>query len=219
MKKLKLFIQLLAIVFPLFACHRISNESIETDNNSYINDFELIQENSKNNTRIRITSPQAILNPINKNIDIIDSSLFILNSKGQNIKINSGKSSLNNYKNIISVYNNVNISMIKDKNSFIKTNSFYWDLNKSYINLNKPLIINFKSSKIISSDAIYNIDTGLLKINNNIFNRIVYNNEGDPIYQIKIKSDIGNWFKDDNSLEFTSANKQVETTINFLSIK
>ncbi len=219
MNKTILYIFAIITIFPLFSCQKKYNQSKEIDNISYINDFELLQKNVKNNTRIKITSPQAIIDPSNNDLEILDSSIEILNSKGREIKVKSGKSSLNNKKNLIRVYNNVNISLLNNKNSSIKTNSFDWDLNKSIINLNNPLFINFENTQISSSSGYYNIQTDQLNINNNIFNRNILNNDGKTIYQIKILADMAKWIKIDNSLEFNSTDKQVESTIYFLSIK
>ena len=66
---------------------------------------------------------------------------------------------------------------------------------------------------------MYNIDSSLLKIDNSEFNRYIYNSEGEDEYHFKIKSDFAKWFKKDNTLVFTSNEKQVETTINFLLIE
>ena len=67
MNKFPFFIFSIFTVLPLFACQKTQVKTIEVDNKSYINDFELLQENTKNNTRIKITSPQATLDPTNNN--------------------------------------------------------------------------------------------------------------------------------------------------------
>jgi len=217
--KLPVYLFTIFTVLPLFSCQQNQVNNNEIDYKSYINNFELLQENSKNNTRIKITSPQAILDPTNNDIEITESTIEIINSKGKDIKIRSGKSSLNNYKNLIRVYNNVKISLINKKDSFISTDSFYWDLSKSNIDLNNPLLIYFDNTRISSSDGLYNIDSGQLNINNNILKRNVFNNEGEQIYQLNIIAEIANWIKDENLIEFKSNEKQVETTINFLSLQ
>ena len=209
----------LLIILPLLACQKPKKQSINLDNKSYIKDFELFQKNSSNDTRVKITSPKAIIDPIKNDIEIFDSSIDIINPYGQIIKVIAGNSSLNNSENLIRVYNDVNISKIDKNNSFIKTNSFYWDLNKSNVNLNSPLEVNFENTIINSTNGFYNIGIGELKIFNNIFNRNVFNDKGENIYNITIVADIAKWLKDNNSLEFSSNDKQVETTINFLSIK
>ena len=219
MNKIPLYLFTIFAILPLFACQKNQVKTNNLDYKSYIKDFELLQENSKNNTRIKITSPQAILDPSNNDIEITKSNIEIINSNGQDIKISSGKSSLNNYKNIIKVYKNVKITLINKKDSFIITDSFDWDLSKSKIELNNKLLINLDNTKISSSDGLYNIDSGQLNINNNIFNRNIFNKEGEKLYQINIISDIASWFKDENTLEFKSNEKQVETTIDFLSIQ
>ena len=215
MNKLPLILFTIFSVLPLFACQKSQVITNTLDNKSYINDFELIQENTNNNTRVKITSPHANLDPSNNNIEITDSSIEIFNTKGNDIKIKSGISNLNNYKNLIRVYKNVNITLIKNKDSYILTDSFDWDLTKSIIELNNPLNINIDNTTISSSNGFYNINLGQLEINNNILNRKVYNKEGENIYQIKIISDFGKWIKDKNTLEFNSIDKQVETTVNF----
>ncbi len=204
-------------LLPLFACQKVPNEVI--DDRSYINDFELYQENSKNDSRIRITSPKAIIDPSTTGIEIFDSSIDILNSNGMDVQIKSGNSTINNSTDKIRVYNNAYISLVDTKNSFITTNNFDWDLNTSKINFNSPLDINFENTKIISSNGIYNIDSSQLQIYNNIFNRTIFNKNGKPLFKIKIISEMASWLKKDNSLVFSSNGKQVETTINFLNIK
>ena len=99
---------------------------------------------------------------------------------------------------------------------YITTNSFDWDLNTSIIDINNPLNINFDNTRINATNGFYNIDSSLLKIDNSEFNRYIYNSKGEEEYQVKIISDFAKWFKKDNTLVFTSNEKQVETTINFL---
>ena len=84
------------------------------------------------------------------------------------------------------------------------------------INLDNPVTINYGNTQINATNGLYNIDSSLLKIDNSQFNRYIYNSEGEEEYQVKIKSDFAKWFKKDNTLVFTSKEKQVETTINFL---
>ena len=219
MNKLLLnFISLLSIL-PLTACQLSPNANIDFDNKSYINNFELIQENSTNDTRIKINSPKAIIDPTINNIEILDSSIEIINGLGDDVRIKSGYSNLNNSKNIISVYKDVHINILENNNSYIKTNSFNWDLNTSNINLNSPLSIYFNNTTIFSSNGFYDINLSVLKTYNNIFNTTIYNSNGKEKYQIEIISDIAKWVKSENSLEFISNNKQVESTIDFLRIK
>ncbi len=219
MPKFYLYILTLFSILPLLACQKSNNEVREIDNKSYITEFELIQENPKNDTLIKISSPKAIIDPKNNDIEIFDSSILILNKKSQDVQINSGNSKLNNFKNLIRAYNNVYISLLDNNNYFIQTNSLDWDLNSSKIVLNSPLDITFGNTSIISSHGAYNIDSRILTINNNIFNRSIYNAEGKETYNIEIISDNAKWLKTGNLLEFTSTDNQVETTINFLSTK
>tara|TARA_B100000965_G_C19246446_1_gene606710 strand:- start:25 stop:600 length:576 start_codon:yes stop_codon:yes gene_type:complete len=186
------------------------------DNKSYINDFELLQENSNNQTSVNITSPRAIIDPKNNDIEIVNSSIIIHNKNGQDFQVKSGNATLSNLSNFIRVFNNVNISFVNKEDYYITTNSFDWDLNTSIIDINNPLNINLKDSNITATNGLYNIDLSLLKIDNIEFNRNIYNSEGKEEFQVEIKSDIAKWYKTDNSLVFISNEKQVETTINFL---
>ena len=209
----------LLCTLPLFACQKSQVIQNDIDNNTYINDFELLQENPNNETTIKIKSPKAIIYNKTNDIEIFDSSINILKNNDNEVEVKSGNSTLNNFENIIKVYNNVNISILGEKNTFIKTNRIFWDLNTSKIELKSPLDINFDNTTIYSSDGLYNIELGRLKLNNNIFNRVIYNNDGYPSYKIKIISDLAKWLKEDNSLEFSSNYKQVQTTIDFLGVK
>ena len=217
-KLIKLFLTLVTLA-PLFACQTNKTKPLEIDNKSYLNDFELQHENLKGDKFIKIVSPRAILYPIKNDIEIFNSTIDITNNKGNKLQVKSENSTLNNSNNLIHVFNNVSISLIENKKYFIKTNSFNWDLNKSDIHFDDKLFIFFDDTIINSSGGLYNIDMGTLKLNNSIFNRNIFNNEGKKKYQISISSDNTKWMKNNNSLEFTSNNKQVETTINFLTIK
>ena len=213
-KKSLLYLLFFISIFPLFSCQKTINKNV-IDNNSYINDFELTQQNPINDNLIIINSKKAIIDQAKNDIEIFKSTIKITNKNEKDIIINSGNSILNNSDNIIKVYNNVFISLLDHKETFIKTKAFDWDLNTSLIKLNNPLDIKFENTIIKSSNGTYNIESRLLKINNNIFNRMVYNSIGDSKYNIEIISDTAKWFDNKNILEFKSNNKQVETTINF----
>ena len=210
------------LLFPsltLLSCRNTENNQIIDDNKSYINKFELIQKNSKNNTIIKITSPKAIIDPTNSDIEVLDSSIELYKNNSQNLKIISGKSYFNNKNNFLSVNKNVYITLFDDQISFIKTNSFDWDLNTSNINLHSPLDVNFNNATLAATNGSYNIDSNVLNISNNVFNKNIYNQEGKELYKIEIISDKINWFNESNLIEFSSIKKQVYTKINFLGTK
>ncbi len=216
MNYFKFYIVLIIFLLPLFGCQKSNKSATQIDNKSYINDFELLQENPNNQTSIKITSPKAIIDPSNNDIEIFKSSIEILNKNGQDFIVKSGNSTLNNLNNSIKVFNSVKISFPNNPEYYITTNSIDWDLNSSILDINNPFNINFDNTKINSSNGLYNIDLSLLNMDNSEFNRFIYNSEGEETYQIKIKSDFAKWLKKDNTLVFTSNDKQVETTINFL---
>ena len=203
-------------ILALFGCQISKKSTTQIDNKSYINDFELLQENPNNQTSVKITSPKAIIDPTNNDIEIFESSIELLNQNGQDFNVKSGNSTLNNLTNSIRVFNSVNISFLENQDYYITTNSFDWNLNTSIIDINDPVNINFDNTRINATNGLYNIDSSLLLIDNSEFNRSIYNSNGEEEYQVKIKSDFAKWFKKDNTLVFTSNEKQVETTINFL---
>jgi len=215
-KYLSIYFLLIIATLPQFGCQKFNKSSNQIDNKSYIIDFELLQENPNNQTSVRITSPKALIDPTNNDIDIFDSSIELLNKYGQDFKVKSGNSNLNNLTNSIRVFNSVNISFLDNQDYYINTNSFDWYLNTSIIDINEPVVVNFENTKIIATNALFNIDKSLLKLDNSQFNRYILNSKGEEEYQIKINSDLAKWYKKDNTLEFTSNDKQVETTINFL---
>ncbi len=216
MKYLPVYFLLIITVLPLLGCQKSNKSTIQIDNKSYINNFQLLQENPNNQTSVKITSPKAIIDPTNNDIEIFDSLIEILNKSGQDFNVKSGNSTLNNLSNSIRVFNNVNISFLNNQDYNITTNSFDWNLNTSIIDINNPLTINFDNTNIVAAKGFYNVDSSLLKIDNTEFNRNIYNSDGMEEYQVEIKSDFAKWFKNDNTLVFMSNQKQVETTINFL---
>jgi len=183
-KYLPIYFLLIITILPLFGCQKSNKSSTQIDNKSYIKDFELLQENPNNQTSVRITSPKAIIDPSNNNIDIFDSSIELLNKNGQDFKVKSGNSTLNNLTNSIRVFNSVNISFLDKQDYYINTNSFDWDLNTSIIDINDQVNINFDNTRINATNGLYNIDSSLLKIDNSEFNRYIYNSEGEEEYQV-----------------------------------
>ena len=122
MKLFNIYLLLIISIFPLIGCQKSNKSTAKIDNNSYINDFELLQENQNNETSVKITSPRAIINPSNSDIEIYDSSIVILNKNGIDFKVKSGNSTLDNLSNNIRVFNNVNISFLKNS---IMYNKFF----------------------------------------------------------------------------------------------
>ena len=216
MKYLPIYVLLLFTILPLFGCQKSNKSSTQVVKKSYITDFQLLQQNPNNQTRIKITSPKAIIDPTNNDIEIFDSSIDLINQDGQDLNVKSGNSTLNNLTNTIRVFNSVNISFLSNQDYSITTNSFVWDLKSSIIDINNPVVINFDNTLINATNGLYNIDLSLLKIDNSEFNRYIFNSDNHKKYQINIISDFAKWFKNDNTLEFISNNKQVETTVNFL---
>tara|TARA_Y100001968_G_C19307658_1_gene692452 strand:+ start:205 stop:864 length:660 start_codon:yes stop_codon:yes gene_type:complete len=217
--KFPIYFLLVLTIYPILGCQKSYNLTTQIDNKSYINDFELLQENPNNETRVKITSPKAIIDPTNNDIEILESSIEILNKNGQDFLVESGNSTLNNSSNVIRVFNNVNISSLENEENIISTNSFVWDLNTSVLDLNNPLNINLDNSMMIATNGLYNINLSLLKIDNTEFIRKIYNSEGKVKYRVEIKSDFAKWFKKEKTLVFRSKNKQVETNIKFLLTK
>ena len=216
MKYLQYISLLTIIILPLLGCQKSNKYTNKIDNKSYINSFELIQENPTNQTSIKIISPKAIIDPKNNDIEIIESSIEIFNKNGQDFTVKSGNSTLNNLSKSIKVFNNVNISFLKNPDYYITTNSFEWDLKTSIIDINNRVNINFDNTMINATNGSYNINSGLLNIDNSEFNRNEFNSNGEDQYLVNIKSDYAKWFKKENTLVFTSNDRQAETTINFL---
>ena len=213
MKQIHIYFHLILSVFPLLGCQRFTKVTSQFDPKSYITNFELLQKNISNDTRVRITSPKAILDQENNDIEIVETSIEITNKRGQDFQVKSGYSTLYNLSNLIKVYNNVTISFMDNKDYYISTNSFDWDLNNSIIDINSPLTMNLDNTQIKATNGFYYIDSKVFKIDNSVFNRNFYTSDGKKKYHVQIKSDLTKWLKNENKLVFTSNDKQVETTI------
>ena len=163
--------------------------------------------------------------------DFINNKKFDLNIKiieEKEIILDTGGGTLNLIKNteendFIS-FNPDTFWSKKNSNEILSMESLY--LSKSIKNILMVVNKNKSFDKKLKGDFLLNSNK-LLKSDQNeyiytgcqIFNRSIFNDDGEPIYIIKIIADSAKWLKDNNSLEFTSNDKQVETTINFLSIK
>ena len=148
MKSFNIYLLFILTIIPLLGCHKSNKSTAQLDNKSYINDFELLQENSNKDTSVKITSPKAIIDTTINDIEIYKSSIEIMNENGIDLQVESGNATLNNLSNNIRVFNNVNISFLDNQDYNINTNSFNWDLNTSIIDINNPLTINFDNTNI-----------------------------------------------------------------------
>tara|TARA_B100000579_G_scaffold317978_1_gene267533 strand:+ start:535 stop:1194 length:660 start_codon:yes stop_codon:yes gene_type:complete len=205
------------LIIFLLSCERSRNQTSQIDDNSYINDFELIQKNIRNDSIIKISSPKAIINQTSNDFQIFDSSIELSNKTGNVLQIDSGRSTLNNSQNVLRIFNKVNVTLKNNQNTFIKTDTLDWDLGRSLISISTPLEVNLPNTKILSESGYYNIDKNQLIINNNFLKRSIFNINGIKKYQIEIISDIATWSTKNNLLEFKSIDKQVESSIDFLS--
>ena len=83
MKQAYLYFLIVLAIYPLLGCQKSSKPIAQLDNNSYITNFELLQKNTSNDTRIIVTSPKATLDQTNNIIEIVKSSIEIINKDGQ----------------------------------------------------------------------------------------------------------------------------------------
>ena len=109
MKSFNIYLLFILTIFPLLGCQKSNKSTAQIDNKSYINDFELLQENPNKETSVKITSPKAIIDPTINDIEIYESSIEIMNENGIDFQVESGNATLNNLSNNIRVFNNVNI--------------------------------------------------------------------------------------------------------------
>ena len=71
MKYLQIYFLLIITILPLFGCQKSDKFDTQIDNKSYINDFELLQENPNKYTSVKITSPKAIIDPTINDIETV----------------------------------------------------------------------------------------------------------------------------------------------------
>ena len=218
MKNIFLITITLFYIIPLLSCKREVSTTDQNDNKSYLSDFELIQERP-NNTKIEITSPKAILSSISQNLEIYNTNVKITNFQGISYDIISGKSFLHNANQTIRLFNDVIITGFEKDDSKITTSEFTWFLDKSLINLDNNLKINFNNTKIYSTNALFNLNNNLMHLYSVEFYREINNQNGRNNNLVTIIADNAKWQKQDGIIEFTSNQKQVETTIDFLAVK
>ena len=73
MKWFNIYLLFIITIFPLLGCQNSNKSTTQIDNKSYITDFELLQENLNKVTSVKITSPKAIIDPTNSDIEIYES--------------------------------------------------------------------------------------------------------------------------------------------------
>jgi len=105
-KSINIYLLFILTIFPLLGCQKSNKSTAQIDNKSYINDFELLQENPNKETSVKITSPKAIIDPTINDIEIYESSIEIMNENGIDFQVESGNATLNNLSNNIRVFNN-----------------------------------------------------------------------------------------------------------------
>ena len=99
MKSFNIYLLFILTIFPLLGCQKSNKSTAQVDNKSYINDFELLQENPNKETSVKITSPKAIIDPTINDIEIYESSIEILNKNGIDFQVKSCNSLTINFEN------------------------------------------------------------------------------------------------------------------------
>ena len=211
---------LLSISLLITSSCKINRDNInKPDEYSYLTNFEMVQQRADKINKVIISSPKAILNPTNNQIDIIRSNIEIINNNGKKFNIKSGKALLDNSNKQINISKDVTIIGDNYDKSYIKTNSLTWNLEKSSINIQNDLTITLKNTKIYSINGFYDLNKGRIDLNSVELYRDIFNKNGFKSHSIIVLADRGNWVKENNDFKFTSGENQVETTVKFLRLK
>ena len=70
MKSFNIYLLFILTIFTLLGCQKSNKSNAQVDIKSYINDFELLQENPNKETSVKITSPKAIVDQTINDIEI-----------------------------------------------------------------------------------------------------------------------------------------------------
>ena len=210
MNKLKYY-SLLIIVLLTSSCKLNLSENKEVS--LIVKDFNMSQLSSVGEKLYEITSPQSKFNKQSQ-IYLLDKTKIVFYDNKKIIYIvYSDKSELLNHETI-KLSGNIEIFDVSDDKNNINADNFYWDIKNSDFTLEGNVRLNNKNIDLISSKALFNKETNIVKF----FSPVKYtykNTNNNSNYKLRAKNAYYNLLNKSLIFKSDTQKERVQSKIKF----
>tara|TARA_B100000212_G_scaffold314244_1_gene267662 strand:- start:482 stop:1111 length:630 start_codon:yes stop_codon:yes gene_type:complete len=182
------------------------------DSNLTIDEFSMTQFENNGDKLYSISSPKCIFDKEKQIYKLNETEIFFYKKNYLNYVINSQQSSLLDNNKYIKLEGEVKLFDLNNKNNNIKANNAFWNIEKSEFLLEGNVILNNNSLNLISSKAILNQKTKVIKFFRPVKYRYL-NNSSKLNYQVSADNAFYNL--DDKKLLFESEKERIKSRLTF----
>ncbi|ABX08829.1 LPS export ABC transporter periplasmic protein LptC [Prochlorococcus marinus] len=208
----KYILKFSALIFIFFSIASCTHSSQDSNDYLYsINKFNLNQSDAEGNKLFDLTSPSAIIDNVNKQIETSTANIIIYNSKKPLYNIKSNSSKINDNGKIMYLDGNVKLQNIENKNIFIKSTKVEWHTQKSSINFLGDVFGNFNTTSIRSKRATYNLNLERITFYDIYDFNIISDNSRKKIFKVYASSAI--WDGKSGTFEFFTNDQPVKSQV------
>ena len=204
---------LLIIFICLLLNSGCTSSSLKKDeSNLTIDEFTMTQFENNGDKLYSISSPKCIFDKDKQIYKLNKTEIFFYKKNYLNYVINSQKSSLLDNNKYIKLEGEVKLFDLNNTNNTINANNAFWNIDNSEFLLEGNVILNNNSINLISSKALLNQKTKVIKFFKPVKYR--YINKSSTL-NYKVKSDNAYYDLEKKILLFESKNERVKSKINF----
>ena len=182
------------------------------DSNLTIDEFSMTQFENNGDKLYSISSPKCVFDKDKQIYKLNETEIFFYKKNYLNYVINSQQSSLLDNNKYIKLEGEVKLFDLNNKNNNIKANNAFWNIEKSEFLLEGNVILNNNSLNLISSKAILNQKTKVIKFFRPVKYRYL-NNSSKLNYQVSADNAFYNL--DDKKLLFESEKERIKSRLTF----
>ncbi len=210
MNKLKYY-SLLIIILLTSSCKLNLSENKEVS--LIVKDFNMSQLSSVGEKLYEITSPQSKFNKQSQIYLLDKTKIIFYNNKKIIYIVYSDKSELLNHETI-KLSGNIEIFDVSDDKNNINADNFYWDIKNSDFTLEGNVRLNNKNIDLISSKALFNKETNIVKF----FSPVKYtykNTNNNSNYKLRAKNAYYNLLNKSLIFKSDTQKERVQSKIKF----
>ena len=204
---------LIIFIYLLLTAGCTTSTSLKkVDSDLTIDEFTMTQFENNGDKLYSISSPKCIFDKDKQIYKLHKTEIFFYKKNYLNYVINSQKSSLLDNNKYIKLEGEVKLFDLNNTNNTINANNAFWNIDNSEFLLEGDVILNNNSINLISSKALLNQKTKVIKFFKPVKYRYL-NNSSTVDYQVK--ADNAYYDLEDKKLLFESKKERIKSRLTF----
>ena len=190
------------------------NTNLNQSNEYSINNFSLEQLKENGEIHFKMSSKQAFIHPISRNIQAKSIDVVIFSNNLPILSIYSNRGYFNNKKNLITLFDQIEIRDINNKITklHLKAENLSWDLGIQKFNITGNIDLYYNNSKLTSKSIVYDEKSQKFMINGIKQYKYYLDLNKEPI--LILESEMAILDINSNNITFSSKTNRVKSLVN-----